>query len=295
MQTEAFLTYRERTRCALERYLPDAEVLPESLHQAMRYSALGAGKCVRAMLVYASGHALDVAIAQLDAPASAVELIHAYSLVHDDLPAMDDSALRRGQPTCHRAYSEATAILAGDALQALAFEIIVHDEVIQGMPEQSAKMVQILARASGSMGMAGGQMIDLEAQGKALATSDLEDMHRRKTGALIQASVELGALCAPQASAEQYTALSQYGRQIGLAFQIKDDILDMESDTQTLGKPQGSDTALDKPTYPKVLGLSKAINLMETSCKQALDALNIFDARAEVLRDLAHFIVQREK
>lgn len=289
----SFQGYRERVMQAIERYLPGCSTTPNRLHEAMRYSALAGGKCVRAMLVYASGEAVDVPLARLDALASAVEMIHAYSLIHDDLPAMDDSAMRRGAPSCHQAYDEALAILAGDALQALAFEIITGDAELATMPGQCVKMLHTLAHASGSLGMAGGQVMDLDAQGETLDVPSLEDMHRRKTGALIQASVELGTLCNPGSGNGEYRALSAYGRHIGLAFQIKDDLLDAEADAQTLGKPQGSDIALNKATYPQVLGVQGAETVMQEAHEQALEALAEFDARADGLRELAGFVIHR--
>ena len=261
----------------------------------MRYSVLSEGKRIRPVLVYASGQALGVDLSALDAPACAVEMIHAYSLIHDDLPAMDDDDLRRGRPTCHKAFDEATAILAGDALQALAFAVLAKDKHLVIDDTQRIKMIDILALASGSEGMAGGQAIDLSSVGKALDLEQLQDMHSRKTGALIRASVELGALAAPGLAESQFNQLSAYAHCIGLAFQIQDDILDIESDTETLGKPQGSDQARNKPTYPNLLGLDGAKQAALKMHEQALDNLSAFDHRADTLRDIADYIIQRNK
>lgn len=282
--------YRGRANRALEACLPAAGREPAGLHEAMRYAVLDGGKRVRATLVYATGEAVGADPALLDAPACAVELIHAYSLVHDDLPAMDNDDLRRGKPTCHRAFGEATALLAGDALQTLAFEVLA--EGAGGAP-RGMEMVTTLARASGSLGMAGGQAIDLAAVGRALSLDALEDMHRRKTGALIRASVRLGALCASDVSAAQLEQLDGYAACIGLAFQVRDDILDVEADTETLGKTQGADIALDKPTYPSLLGLDAAKQKARELHERAIAELADFDARADALRGLSAFIVNR--
>jgi farnesyl diphosphate synthase len=243
--------------------------------------------------VYASGEAFSVPAAALDGPAVAVEMIHGYSLIHDDLPAMDDDDLRRGRPTCHKAFDEATAILAGDALQALAFHVLAHDG---GMPigaAQRVRMIDTLAIASGSLGMAGGQAIDLAAVGRSLGLAELENMHRHKTGALIRACVELGALCCPDLEPGALERLSTYAQKIGLAFQIQDDILDIESDTETLGKPQGSDLAHNKPTYPRLLGLDGAKAAARRMHAEALDAVRDLDGRADGLRWVADYIVSR--
>jgi len=277
---------------ALEQRLPVATKEPGKLHEAMRYSALQGGKRVRPMLVYAAGQAVDAAMDRLDSPACAIELIHVYSLIHDDLPAMDDDDLRRGRPTCHKAFDDATAILAGDALQPLAFQILSNDEHI---PISSRiKMIQVLTQASGSMGMAGGQAIDLQSEGQQLTLSALENMHARKTGALILASLQLGALSNPQTSDLQRNALEIYGKHIGLAFQIKDDILDETADTATLGKPQGSDRERNKSTFISLCGLETSQQRADDLLQQALGALEIFDEKAEPLRQLAQYIVQRD-
>jgi farnesyl diphosphate synthase len=285
--------YQSRIESVLDRVLPPAGDEPQRLHAAMRYAVLGGGKRVRPILVYAGGEAFGVAPPGLDGAAAAVELIHAYSLVHDDLPAMDDDDLRRGRPTCHRQFDEATAILAGDALQALAFDVLAGDTAMRVGAATRIRMLQLLAQASGSAGMAGGQAIDLAAVGRDLDLPALENMHRRKTGALIRASVELGAWCADSVDAESLTALSRYAECIGLAFQIRDDIIDIESDTETLGKPQGSDQAHNKPTYPRLLGLDGAKQAALRMHREALGALQRFDARADGLRWIADYIVSR--
>lgn len=263
----------------------------ERLYSAMRYSVVNGGKRVRPLLAYASCEALGGQPQQADPAAAAVELIHAYSLIHDDLPAMDDDDLRRGQPTCHRAFDEATAILAGDALQAMAFELLAGAGDWQ--PATRLQMVQLLGRAAGPQGMVGGQAIDLGAVGEQLDLATLESMHRHKTGALIRAAVQLGALASEQMDDEQLAALGQYADSIGLAFQVQDDILDIESDTSVLGKQQGADVARDKPTYPALLGLDGAHRLADQLRDQALGALAGFGPAAQRLRQLADYIVQR--
>ena len=285
--------YQARIEAALESWLPPASRVPENLHEAMRYAVLGGGKRIRPVLVYASGEAFGVAPDALDGPACAVEMIHGYSLVHDDLPAMDNDDLRRGRPTCHRAFGEATAILAGDALQALAFHVLAADGKIGVSPEQRLRMIEILAAASGSLGMAGGQAIDLAAVGKSLNLEQLETMHRHKTGALIRASVELGALCCDGVDPAAFARVSQFAQCIGLAFQIHDDVLDIESDTATLGKPQGSDLAQNKPTYPQLLGLAGARDAARRLHDEAISALLPLDRRADALRSVANFIIGR--
>jgi len=293
--SENLVTYQNRVEKALNRWLPESSIQPNYLHDAMRYAVLGQGKRIRPVLVYASGTAFGVNLDELDGPASSVEIIHAYSLIHDDLPAMDDDDLRRGKPTCHVAYDEATAILAGDALQALAFHVLAHDEQIRVNADQRIKMIDILAIASGSRGMAGGQAIDLEAVGKKLNITELENMHIHKTGALIRASVELGALSCPAINDEQLECVSHYAKCIGLAFQVQDDILDIESDTETLGKPQGSDQARNKPTYPELLGLKGAKEVARNLHDEAIASLKSFDEKADMLRQIADYIVNREK
>lgn len=260
----------------------------------MRYVSLNGGKRIRPLLVYATGKTLAVDMASLDAPACAVEIIHAYSLVHDDLPAMDNDDLRRGMPTCHIKFDEATAILAGDALQALAFHILAHDDAMIPDPQRRLEMVDILAQACGSRGMAGGQAIDLESVGKSLSIVELENMHIHKTGALIRASVKLGALSAPGVDLETLDLLDHYAKCIGLAFQIRDDILDVESDTDTLGKTRGSDIAKNKPTYPSLLGMSKAKAMAKDLVDQATSKIAPLGNKGQTLRDIAHYIVDRQ-
>jgi geranylgeranyl diphosphate synthase, type II len=287
--------YQAQVEIALDHWLPAAERQPGLLHEAMRYAVLGDGKRIRPVLVYACGEAFGVKSTALDACATAVEMIHAYSLVHDDLPAMDDDDLRRGRPTLHKQYDEATAILAGDALQALAFHVLAHDPAITVSADQRIRMIDTLALASGSVGMAGGQAIDLASVGKSLNLAELEIMHMHKTGALIRASVELGALCLADVDQEHFAKVSQYANCIGLAFQVQDDILDIESDTETLGKPQGSDMARNKPTYPNLLGLEGAKETARKLHAKAIECLQGFDEKADTLRMLADYIVQRNK
>lgn len=286
--------WRQRTEKCLDKWLPSEKINPVQLHQAMRYSVLNGGKRIRPILVYAAGYAVSADESALDAAASAVEFIHAYSLVHDDLPAMDNDDLRRGKPTCHRAFNEAQAILAGDALQSLAFHTIAHGLPDNIPAEQKLDIIDTLAVASGSRGMAGGQALDLAAVGKTLNIAELEDMHVHKTGALIRASVKMGALCQPKFDKEQLKKLDHFAKCIGLAFQIQDDILDVISDTETLGKTQGADIALNKPTYPSLLGLDGAREMAAELHKDAHDSLDIFADKAESLRWLADYIVKRD-
>ena len=284
---------QQRVDSCLEALFTPPRPQLERLYQAMRYSVMNGGKRVRPLLVYAACEALRGDRATADGAACAVELIHAYSLVHDDLPAMDDDDLRRGQPTTHKAFDEACAILAGDGLQSLAFEAMA--EARHNPPDAALRlrMFAVLARAAGPAGMVGGQAIDLGSVGLKLDREALELMHRHKTGALIEASVQLGALASGHADADSLGALSHYARAIGLAFQVQDDILDVESDTATLGKHQGADIARDKPTYPALLGLDAAKAYAIELRDQALHALRPFDIAAEPLRELARFIVGR--
>jgi geranylgeranyl diphosphate synthase, type II len=285
--------YQTRVQTVLDGVLPAADISPQRLHAAQRYAVLSGGKRLRPSLVYCTGEALGVPISALDAPAAAVELIHSYSLVHDDLPAMDDDDLRRGQPTTHRAFDEATAILAGDALQVLAFSLLARDRAAGVSSEARLKMIQILADASGTAGMAGGQALDLAAVGRDLDLEALEAMHRLKTGALIRASVLLGAACAPGLSPIEWTALDGYSQDIGLAFQIQDDILDVEGSTEALGKTIGADAARAKPTYPSVLGLEVAKARARELKQRACDRLTPFGGRCQVLAWLASYVVDR--
>ncbi|BCX88671.1 farnesyl diphosphate synthase [Methylomarinovum tepidoasis] len=282
-----------RVEQALDRRLPPAGKLPARLHQAMRYATLEGGKRLRPLLTYATGQALDVSLDTLDAPACAVEFIHVYSLIHDDLPAMDDDDLRRGKPTCHVQFDEATAILAGDALQALAFEVLASDPQLDVPPARRVAMIDCLAKAAGAGGMVGGQAIDLASVGLQLDLPALELMHIHKTGALIRASVRLAALARAGLDPEIGERLDHYAKCIGLAFQIQDDILDEESDTATLGKTQGKDRAQNKPTYPALLGLAGAKQKAREMHEQAVAALEPLGERADLLRALSLFIIQR--
>ncbi|MDX1656101.1 MAG: (2E,6E)-farnesyl diphosphate synthase [Candidatus Competibacteraceae bacterium] len=285
--------WRQRAQTALETRLPADRIHPERLHRAMRYAALGGGKRIRPVLAYATGHALGVAEDALDGPAAALELIHAYSLVHDDLPAMDDDDLRRGRPTVHRAFDEATAILVGDGLQALAFQILAGDPTLSQSPAIRLEMIVTLARAAGSRGMVGGQAIDLEAVDRSLNLVELENMHIHKTGALIRASVLMGALSCPKLAFEQRERLDHYAKCIGLAFQIQDDILDVIADTATLGKTQGADLARNKPTYPALLGLDEARQQATALVADALESLSFLGRQGEPLRRIASYIIER--
>jgi farnesyl diphosphate synthase len=291
---KAFLTAcQNRVERALDARLPGENILPQTLHQAMRYSVLDGGKRTRPLLTYATGQALGLSEDLLDAQACAVEFIHVYSLIHDDLPAMDNDDLRRGKPTCHKAYDEATAILAGDALQALAFDILANDSAIQAGAEARVKMIAALTRASGSQGMVGGQAIDLGSVGRKLTLPELENMHIHKTGALIRASVNLAALSKPNLDADVAKKLDHYAKCIGLSFQVKDDILDVESDTATLGKTQGKDVDNDKPTYPALLGMAGAKEKAQELHELAVASLAGFGSEANLLRDLSLYIIER--
>lgn len=275
-----------RTESALERFLPSSIAAPARLHDAMRYSVLGGGKRVRPLLCHAAGEIFDADSVRLDAPACAVELIHAYSLVHDDLPCMDNDILRRGKPTCHVEYDEATALLVGDALQTLAFQVVAEHG---GTPA----MIALLALASGSRGMAGGQAIDLAAVGKSLTVEELEFMHIHKTGALIRAAVLLGAHAA-SADEKAQADLAQFASRVGLLFQVVDDILDAEASTATLGKTAGKDAAQNKPTYVSLLGLAEARRRAAELRGEARMVLAPFGDRARRLLDLTDFIVDRK-
>lgn len=285
--------YRARVETVLERRLPGADLRPLRLHQAMRYAVLGPGKRIRPLLVYATGRAIGLPEEALDAPAAAVELLHAYSLVHDDLPAMDDDDLRRGRPTTHRAFDEATAILAGDALQVLAFEILAEDPALSAVPQCRNDMVRLLAHASGTLGMAGGQAMDLEATGKRLTPAEVEDMHARKTGALIQASVMIACAAEPALPAARREALARYGGAVGLAFQIVDDLLDVVGDPAVTGKAGGADALRGKPTYPAVAGIAKARERANELAEQAIAALAGFGPDAGQLREFAGELIAR--
>ncbi len=285
--------FRERVEAVLHRSLPAGNREPARLHQAMRYAALGEGKRIRPLLVYATGAAIGVAPESLDAPAAAVELIHAYSLVHDDLPAMDDDDLRRGRPTTHRAFDEATAILAGDALQVLAFEILANEPMPSVTAASRIEMMQLLAHASGTLGMAGGQAIDLAATGRQLEPRQVEEMHALKTGALIRASVLMACAANAELPAPRREALDRYGRAIGLSFQIVDDLLDVLGDPAVTGKVAGSDALRGKPTYPAVAGVLAARARATELADEGVAALAAFGPEAGSLRDFAGDLVSR--
>ncbi len=289
--TDWMRAVQERSEASLARLLPAATAIPERLHQAMRYACLGGGKRVRPLLAFAAGELSHAPAEKLEIVSCAVELIHAYSLVHDDLPCMDNDVLRRGRPTCHVEYDEATALLVGDSLQTLAFELLTREEL--GNPARQLDMVRLLAHASGSCGMAGGQAIDLASVGHSLNQPELELMHALKTGALIRAAVMLGALCGEPLTEEAETALDRFAKRIGLLFQVVDDILDCTANTATLGKTAGKDAAADKPTYVSLLGLERAREFAADLEQQALAALDLFGARAQRLTELSRFITQR--
>jgi geranylgeranyl pyrophosphate synthase len=284
--------YRKRVDVELGKILRSDAHVPERLGAAMQYSVLGGGKRVRPLLVYASGELCGVDEDRLDTIAAAVELVHAYSLVHDDLPAMDDDDLRRGRPTTHRKFDEATAILAGDALQALAFEILCEDEHLSARPSRQVKVISWLARAVGPAGMVGGQALDLEAEGKRLDERALEDIHRRKTGQLIRASIMMPSELGDLGGAER-AELDAFARDIGLVFQIRDDLLEVEQDTATLGKRADSDAANDKSTYPSTLGLEGARRRAAETQQRALDALRSLGENSQALEWLSDFILTR--
>ncbi|HEX3060841.1 MAG TPA: farnesyl diphosphate synthase [Usitatibacter sp.] len=279
---------------ALSELLPDLRIAPARLHDAMRYSTLGGGKRVRAMLVYGAGALTEAPAERLRIAASAVEMIHAYSLIHDDLPCMDDDVLRRGKPTCHVEFDEATALLAGDALQSLAFQLMSEYKLGDDAAVQ-LRMIQIFAAAGGSRGMAGGQAIDLDAVGKTITLPELEYMHILKTGALIRASVLLGAHCGKSLPQPDLDRLDRYAKCVGLAFQVVDDILDEEGDAATLGKTAGKDKAQSKPTYTSLMGLADAKRFSEELLADSLEALSTFGPGASRLREIADFIVHRQR
>jgi len=283
---------QSRTEAALEQWLPAPKIAPERLHQAMRYSVLGGGKRVRALLAHAAGELCAAKPEKVDAAACAVELIHAYSLVHDDMPCMDDDDLRRGKPSCHKQFDDATALLVGDALQSLAFEVLSQPGLLEDVSRQ-LDMCQLLAQASGSRGMAGGQAIDLASVGLDLTQIELEFMHIHKTGALIRAAALLGSYCG-ECDDKRLAALDHYAKNIGLAFQVVDDILDTEADTATLGKTAGKDAANNKPTYVTILGLERAKQLAQELHDSALAPLEAFGDSAQRLIQLAAFITKRQ-
>ncbi len=282
-----------RMEAALQRFLPAPEIVPGRLHRAMRYAVLGGGKRVRPLLAFAAGELTGADPVRVEVVAAAVEMIHAYSLVHDDMPCMDNDVLRRGKPTCHVEFDEATALLVGDALQPLAFQLLA-DHAVADSAGTQVEMVRILAAASGSRGMAGGQAIDLASVGKSLSLAELEFMHIHKTGALIRAAVSLGARCGSVPQAKELDRLEHYAKTVGLAFQVVDDVLDCEASTATLGKTAGKDAAQEKPTYVSILGLAQARALAEELRGAAHATLLSFGDKAARLRELADFIVLRK-
>ena len=284
---------QSRIEAALHRVLPGTDIAPRRLHQAMRYAVLGGGKRVRPLLAFAAGELAGADPDRTEIAAASVEIIHAYSLVHDDLPCMDNDVLRRGKPTCHVEYDEATALLAGDSLQSLAFQLLAEYRLTAN-PADQLEMVRLLAAASGSRGMAGGQAIDLASVGKTLSLPELEFMHIHKTGALIRAAVVLGARCGNSLDKAQLERLDHFAKCIGLAFQVVDDVLDAEANTATLGKTAGKDAEQNKPTYISALGVPAARGMAADLRDVAMDALRDFGPRAERLRQLADFIVLRK-
>ncbi len=287
-------TWRVRMEDALAARLPDAGLVPARLHEAMRYSVLGGGKRIRPALLFATARTLGLTEGDVEAAACAIELVHVYSLVHDDLPAMDDDDMRRGRPTCHRAYDEATALLVGDALQPLAFQLLARDAALPASPAIRLRLIDMLAKAVGTFGMAGGQAIDLAVQGMRLDIAQVEDMHARKTGALIRASVLMAAECAPALDEDLYAALNRFATAVGLAFQIQDDLLDVTGDALTLGKATGADSERAKPTHPAIIGIPASQQRVRLLHNQAIGALAPFGERAQPLRSLAHWLLSRQ-
>jgi farnesyl diphosphate synthase len=279
-----------RVETTLSRFLPSEETIPSRLHQAMRYACLGGGKRVRPLLAFAAGALTRASPEKLDVVSCAVEMIHVYSLVHDDLPCMDDDVLRRGRPTCHVEFDEPTALLVGDALQSLAFDLLAREALCA----EPLKMIGLLARASGSHGMAGGQAIDLGAVGHSLNQAELELMHALKTGALIRAAILLGALCGEPLSTSETESLDRFSKRAGLLFQVVDDILDCTANTATLGKTAGKDAAAKKPTYVSLIGLDGARDFAETLHSQAIESLALFGGRNQRLIALTDFIMYRK-
>ena len=292
---QALESWRLRVERELDAWLPAAATVPARLHAAQRYSVLGPGKRIRPALVYATAATLGVPLDQVDAAACAVELIHCYSLVHDDLPAMDDDDLRRGRPTCHKQFDEATAILAGDSLQVLAFHLLASHPGLPSDATIRVRIIDILAVASGTAGMAGGQALDLAAEGGSLDVADLERLHTLKTGALIRASVLMAAHCSPGLGADQLEALSIFGDRVGLAFQVQDDILDVEGDVQVIGKPPGSDEARGMPTYPAITGMAAARARVRQLHDEASRQLAAHGWQDSPLADLSHWLLARNR
>ncbi len=286
-------SWQARMESALAARLPPATTVPARLHEAMRYSVLGGGKRIRPALLFATAKTLGLTEDEVEAAACAVELIHVYSLVHDDLPAMDDDDLRRGRPTCHKAFDEATAVLVGDALQPLAFQLLARDPALPAAAAIRLRLVDILSEASGTFGMAGGQAIDLAIEGQRVDIAQVEDLHARKTGAIIRASVMMAAACVPELDERSCAALNEFASAIGLAFQIQDDLLDVLGDVSTLGKATGADRERDKPTHPAIIGIEASQERVHLLHGQALAALDLFGARAAPLRALADWLLSR--
>lgn len=289
--SERVTSYTNRVAEQLDAALPESATMPGRLHEAMRYAVLNGGKRIRPLLVYATGECLKLDAKCLDAPAAAIEFIHAFSLVHDDLPAMDNDDLRRGHPTVHRRFDEATAILAADALQPLAFHVLAGASGVK--PEKRARLVELIANACGSLGMTGGQSIDLSSEGLSLSEAELEQMYALKTGALIEASVVSASILAEDLPADRQNALLRFARSIGVAFQIRDDILDVEGETDVLGKRAGADQRLAKATFPSLFGIGAARQRCDALLEAGLQALDVFGDDAEPLGWLAGYIVDR--
>ncbi|MCB1596768.1 MAG: polyprenyl synthetase family protein [Gammaproteobacteria bacterium] len=287
--------YIARIEAVLDHYLPAETVAPSILHRAMRYSALSGGKRIRPLLVYATGEALGVSPNVLDAPAVAIELMHTFSLIHDDLPAMDNDDLRRGRPTAHRAFDEATAILAADAMQPLAFEVLATHPALRGQPATQVRLVALLADACGSRGMTGGQSMDMESEGKRLDPAELEHIYRLKTGYLLRASVLSAACCCADVPVTTLHRLERFVDALGLAFQVRDDIMDIEGSTEETGKSGGSDLASDKATYPHLFGMVQARERADELLKQAMDAIADAGPAYDGLRWAARYIVLRQR
>ncbi len=290
---EIMTAYQSRVNGFLERYLERLPDVSQTLKDAMSYGVLLGGKRVRPFLVYSVADILGASFNIADAPAAAVECIHAYSLIHDDLPAMDNDSLRRGHPTVHVKFGEVQGILAGDALQSLAFDILGNAVMPKELRSNQVSMLGVLARAAGYQGMCGGQMIDMESEGKLVSQEQLEKLHRHKTGALIESAVVMGTLCAQDVPYEKVQAFKNYARCIGLAFQVWDDVLDIISDTETLGKPQGSDSEENKSTYPRLMGLEGAKKYASDLADEAISHLDAIEEKTDTLRDFARFIVER--
>ena len=286
-------TYQQRINHFLENTIDQLTVNDPRLLSAMRYGLLIGGKRMRPYLAYTTGEILDIALEDIDAIAAALECIHAYSLIHDDLPAMDDDDLRRGQPTCHTAYDEATAILAGDSLQTLAFDILANHAFTNVNATQQVSLIQQLAKASGYLGMCGGQALDIAATDKKVTLTELEKIHSLKTGALLKASILMAAECSKQISEQDKQHLTEYAEFVGLAYQVQDDIIDITSTEEELGKPAGSDIAANKSTYPSLLGLAGAQEKADNLLQQALQALSYLPYNTKNLEAFAHFIVNR--